>query len=59
MGTPGAACPRIMARFMFNPFVAASDEVMPPYQCVLGQTLERTMQRAGPLTFAITYLGLT
>jgi hypothetical protein len=59
MGTPGAACPRIMARFMFNPFVAASDEVMPPYRCVLVNTLEREKQETGLLTFAMTYLGLT
>lgn len=47
MGTPGAAWPRIMARFMFNPFVAASDEVMPPYESVLVKTLEKAKQAAG------------
>ena len=29
-GTPGAACPTIVARLTLRPSVAASDEVMPP-----------------------------
>lgn len=31
-GTPGAACPTISAFFIFRPFVAMSEEVMPPWR---------------------------
>lgn len=31
-GTPGAACPTIVARLTLRPLVAASDEVMPPWK---------------------------
>lgn len=55
-GTPGAACPATRARFIPRDFLAASEDVIPPWNSSMVYLL--LQQQCRKLTFAIMYRGL-